>query len=438
MSTFYQENPITKRIAHMHIQWADTVTEQTQLVRWLVDKDEVQMITAFHQLEASQHGKLPELFINFGQSFTDAEQYGKDLTDSWIDLWNNEEARNEALEANVLPDWDDTPYREVAIKDSALIFMQCMSSFATAISPQTVLILNIMPHGYVGDPKFVAWVKTCLNSLPSNLKLVVIDLKDNQKFKNIPPHIAHATLEPNLNMQQAIKEIASSAAAESPAAGINLCLLNMAEATAAKNKKQIHHWGKQGMKVAQETGLKSIEATVLIAYGCALYQLKKFDDALALFKEAEQTSIEGLDTDPTAPVLLLQAYNIQASTYFYKRKYTKAQEYYTKTAQQAKTHKNSMMHVEACRQAAYCAAKNGETKTAYALLQEGYLEGRTMEVETQKFSSMLLLLTKLHRRADRKGDEDLKEEIEQHAHSIWGDNWKETSEQKAYKKALTN
>ena len=438
MSTFNEENPITDRIDEMRVKWANLVKEDTQLIRWLIKKDEARMVEGFHLLEASAHGKIPELFLNFKQPFSSTEEYGKDLVDAWIALWNDEKSRNEVAAADVLPDWDATPYDTVAEKNSGWTFLHCMASFANAISSDTVLMLNVMPHGYTGDPEFVAWIKKCLKSLPPNLKLVVVDLDGAQKFKDIPDYINQVVIEPNLNMHQAMKDIVTASGDDgTPAMGVNLCLLNIAEAINAQDEKQIHHWGDKGLEVAKETKLKSIEATVYIAYGSALYQLKKFDDALDLFKKAEETSIDGLNSDPTSAVVLLQAYNIQASTYLYKRKYSIAQEYFIKTATEAKAQKNYMMQVEASRQAAYSAVKNGESDEAYTLLQEAYTEGLKMEKDTQKFSSMLLISIELHKQADEYRNDRLKEDIEEYATQTWGEDWQDLSQNEAYQQLLT-
>lgn len=437
MNPFNEENPISYRITQMQAQWNDSVTKDTRLVRWLAERDELQMVEGFHKLEASPHGSLPELFINFDQPFTTFDTYGKELTDCWIGLWNHEEIREEALESTGLPDWDDTPYRSVATANSALTFLQCMASFANAIHSETVLALGLMPKGYINDPGFVRWIKKCLENLPPNLKIVVTDLKERQNFKDLTETLGQVTLEPNLNMHEALKEIISSQEdTNNPMVAVNLCLVHIAEAAKDKDKKQIHHWGKQAMEAARETHLKSMEATVLLAYGCALYQLKKFDQTLELFKKAEQASIEGLETDPSAAILLLQAYNMQAAAYFYKRKYTKAQEYYTKAAAEAKAQKNTITHLEASRQAAYCAAKNSDSKEACALLQEAYTEGCTLDVETQKASSMLLICVKLHHYAAYNQDEALTTDIEAHASGIWGENWKDISREKPFRKLI--
>ena len=437
MSTFKEENAITYRIAQMQKKWVDTVTPQTQLVRWLVKKDEVRMVKAFSMLEASEHGKLTELFLNFEQPFIGVEDYGKDLVHSWITLWNDQKSRDEVAHANVLPDWDDTPYHNIRKENSEWTFIKCMSSFATAIDPKIILVLNVMPQAYRGTSAFAEWVKKSLKILPSNLKLMVVDLESSQRFRDMPKYINEAILVPDLKMNEAIREIVSSGDTNNPAVGVNLCLLNMAEATNDGNEEQIQYWGIEGVKIAKETNLKSIEATVLIAHGSALYQLKKFQKAMDLFEKAEDTSIEGInEQDPSAPIVLLQSYNIQASTYLYKKDYTKALEYYIKTAAEAKSQNNIMMQIEACRQAAYVAARDYKKGEAYELLQQAYEEGKKVDQTTQKFSSMLLICIKLYEYADENKNEKLTKNIEEYATQIWGEQWKDLSQEEVYQQLL--
>ena len=118
MSTFKDENPITYRIEQMRKKWTETVCDATQLVRWVLEKDEVRMFKAFSLLEASEHGQIPDLFLNFDGSFHSAETYGLDLLNGWLEVWNSSEARSEVEHANVIPDWDDTPYQNAPIKNS--------------------------------------------------------------------------------------------------------------------------------------------------------------------------------------------------------------------------------------------------------------------------------------------------------------------------------
>lgn len=438
MNTLKEENPITYRMDQMRKNWEDHVFQEAQLVRWLIKKDEVRMVKAFSLLEGSEHGKIPELFLHFEIPFSSAETYGKDLMDSWLTLWNSEEARKEIEHANALPDWNDAPYQNCPAENSGPAFFECMSSFARSVAKDQMMVIHVMPASYTGDPNFVQWVFTCLKKLPSNLRLMIYDLDDQQVFHKIPPEIKTVTLHANLDMHMAMQQIIQQGDVNDPAVGVNLCLLHISEAVNQKDEKEINRWGKKGLKMAKATHLKSIEATVLLAYGSAFYQLKKFKDALHLFHKAEVESIKGLETKDTAiPAVLLQTYNFQASVYLVTQKYDRAQAYFLKTSEESLKQKNTVMYIDARRQAAFMAEKQYKKDEAYTLLYETY-EGCKKENKTSlKFSSMLLLCIALHKYAFEHKNRSLMEEISDFASDIWGEHWKNMSQKEAYQTVLT-
>ena len=438
MSTFKEENPITYRIEQMRKNWKENICGDVQLVRWLIEKEEVRMVKAFSLLEGSEHGQIPELFLNFEIPFFSVDSYGKDLTDTWLTLWNNEEARKEVEYANVLPDWDDTPYRDCEEKNSDLTFLMCIASFARAIGPDEIMVLNVMPAAYDGDPGFVEWIVKCLKKLPANIRLMVYDLEDRQLFEKIPSFINAATLVADLKMNEAVKEIVTQGDSNNPAVGVNLCLLNISDAVNEEDEKQIHHWGKKGLKMAEDTGLKSIIATVYLAYGSAFFQLQNFKEALKLFHQAEIESISGMEAndDVAVPAVLLQTYNFQASTYLSTKKYDKAQNYFLETSKEALRQKNTVMYIEARRQAALMAEKRYEKTDAYSILKETYDTSKVEDKINLKFSSMLLLCSALHEYAFDHKNKELMNEIADFATEIWGEHWENLSQKEVYQTIL--
>ncbi len=438
MSTFKEENAITYRLAKMQKKWIQFICKKAKVIRWLVDKDEARMVKAFAVTEASEHGKIEDLFINFETPFIDPKLYGKTLANDFVTLWNSKEAREEVAHANVLPQWDDTPYQEIQEKDSHLSFLQCMSSFADAIDDKTNIVLFLSPSELNNGATFANWVLDAAESLPSNLKIMVCDLKEKPHFKNFEESKTHITLEADLDMRGAIRELITAGDTNNPAIGVNLCILNLTEASGKKDIKAIHHWGKEGIRLAKETGFASIHATVLLAYGSAFYQLKKFDLALDLYHKAEIISLEGLSTEDTvSATLLIQAYHFQAATYLYTKKKEKAFDYYQKTATEAFSQKNTLLYLEASRQAAYIAKKRYEDEQAYTILKDTYSEGKKLAPHTSKFSSMLLICVGLHAYADDFGNDILKNEVSSYATTIWGEHWQDLSEKEAYETILT-
>ncbi|WP_289040557.1 tetratricopeptide repeat protein [uncultured Zobellia sp.] len=440
MAAFKEENAITYRIEKMRKQWSKSVQNDTQLIKWSVNQDEVRMVQAFSLLEGSENGKLPEFFLNFQVPFSNKESYAKDLTEFWLQLWNSTEARKEVESRNVLPDWDDAPFKNITEKDNIPIFLKCMSSFTRAIFKRQVLVLNIMPLAYDRNPEFREWVFECAKAIPENLRLMIYDVADFPIFEKIPREIDHVTISPDLEMGKAMREMltAGSGAGSQSALDINVCLFNMADALKDKDVSGVHHWGKEAVKIGKKLKNKSLEATAYLAYGSGLFQLRKTDDAIQQYEAAEKISKQGIEEqDVTAPTLLLQSYNFLASLYYYKKKREKAAAYYKKTAEAALDQNNLMVYLESSRLGAEMMRKTGERKKAFSWLKKAYENGQHLPVETQKFSSMLLLCQTLEDFAEDYNEKKLTGEIDKHASKIWGNDWRELAKGKTYKNLMT-
>jgi tetratricopeptide (TPR) repeat protein len=438
MGTFKDENPITYRIEQMRKKWVETVCDSTQLVRWVLLRDEVRMFKAFSLLEASEHGQIPDLFLNFDASFSTEDQYGLDLLNSWLQIWDSEDARAEVEHANVIPDWDATPYRDAPKKNSERTFLEAMSSFAKSIDPKQQFVLGVMPHDFQNEPGFTEWILNCLEIIPDNIKLMVYDLNDNPNLHKVPMHFKVSTLVANLDMAEATKEIIRQGDLNDPAVGVNLCVLNISEAANNEDEDEIHHWGKEGVEIAEKTGLKSIVSTVYLAYGSAFYQLKKFKGALRLYEKAEEEAIAGLENEDIAvPAVLLQCYNFQAATYLYTKKHKEAREYFLKASEEALSQKNYAMYMEAQRQASVMSEKLYDTETAYKLIEETFETCKEHDKLNLKFTSMYLISMKYHEFAYDQKKKALVDEIDEFATGIWGERWKDLTEKEVYENILT-
>lgn len=437
MSVFSDDNAITYRLAKMQKLWTDKIVHKTQFVRWLIESNEDKMLRAFSLTESSEHGKIPELFVIFETEFSNSESYGNNLINDFLNIWTDENFRDEVVDANVLPNWDSTPYsKPVTPSKKHEPFLDCMSSFTKSISDEISLVLFLNPPFYNRNKEWVKWIKKSLSILPNNLKIMIADYKENILFDEVYD-VEKETLEANLNMQGAIKELIKSGDTNNPAVGVNMCILNISEASSKKDEKGINKWGKKGLQLAEEMQLPSIESTVLLAYGSAFYNLKKFDKAIKFFENAEDKSIEGIKKeDPASNALLLQSSHFLASTYFYKRNKDKAFKYYTKTAKLAKEQSNILLYLEASRQSGYIARKQTQKDIALNLLKEAFNEGKNLDYNTLKFSPMLLICNEIHLLSEDLGYKELRDEIANFATDIWGGYWQDMSKKDAYEDIL--
>ncbi|WP_196892262.1 tetratricopeptide repeat protein [Aureivirga marina] len=423
MKTFKDENPFTYRISQMQVLWNKKVSKNTQCILWELDREEVRMVKGFCMLEASDQGKIPDLFINFDVPFVNAETFGNDLTNAWISLWNDANAHDEIIDKSVIPNWDSSKYAENQ-KDGIWRFIMCMASFAMAIDSKTKIVLNLFPNGFIGNPSFKTWIYACLEKLPSNLRIGIVDLKERPLFSDIPSHIEKAVLVPNLNMAKAYKEAMAAGDQNDPNVGINLCIMEMAEATSKNNQKDMVHWGDKAISIAKKTKAVDTLATVYLAYGSNWFQFKKFQSALECYKKIEKIIGDKGNTDIVLGAILLQSYHFQAATLYTMKSFRESLEMYEKTAEGALQQKNDMIYIEALRFSAFISEKLGQTKEAVTYLTNAFDYGKNLDISLQQYSSLLLICQRLYTFAMENQEIQLKEEISEFCINIWGENWK--------------
>lgn len=423
-----ENNAITHRITQLQTKWYRKVKEDTKLVRWLIEENEYRMLEAFVLLESGEHGVLSEFFFPFTIPFFDnkEESFALNLKNAWIDTWNNKQYRDE-VPKKLLPQWQSQPYENTTVKNREQEFLECMSSFAQAISNNARLVLVLLPQNLKQLGKqWGNWVLSLTEKLPDNLQIMVVDYKDSKAFRYIPNEVKEVSIEANLKMFQAMKEIvASSGDAHEPGIAINTCLLNIFEELQKENIRGVELWGNKGIEVAKEAASKSLEATVLITYGSAYFQLKKYDKALVKFKNALTACYDGIAQDDTVcESLLIQGYNFTAATYHVKRNKSEAIEYYLKTAETAKSYQVYPTYIQSIRLASELSVKQFNSKEAYKLLNNCFETVKELDKTMLRYTTFFLVCEKLYDKYHVNNEKDAAITVENLAKSIWGEHWK--------------
>ncbi|MCT4665991.1 MAG: hypothetical protein N4A45_12250 [Flavobacteriales bacterium] len=437
MAKFQEDNAITFRLKEMQKMWIKEICKKHQLVRWLVDKDEIRMVKAFVLAEASEHGKIEDLFIGFETPFEDPKKYGKALKEEFLTVWNSPEYRKEVEDYDVLPNWDSKPFEYPEEDKDGLFFAHCMASFAESIGKKTNIVLCLLPHAFYGNQLLGEWLENLVKKLPKNLKLMVMDAKDYSMFDFFRETKNSKTLEPNLDMSGAIRELIQNGDPHSPATGINLCILNLMEASKNKDLDAIKKWGEKGIRICRDMESKSMEATILLSYGSAYFQLKKYKIAIEKYALAEEISAKGrAEKDPTCDILNLQSKHFLAATYFVRKKRKISLEYYIQTAQKALEQENIMIYLEAQRQSIYISKKLWRSSEAQEIAKTAYYKGITLNKELLKFSPMLLITQSHYDFSKNENNQDEMKKIETFAIDIWGENWEDLSVKEGYQSVL--
>jgi tetratricopeptide (TPR) repeat protein len=432
MSTFKSSNPITHRLSLMRGKWMEKVKPQTKAVIWRVELDEVRMVQAFVAVEASEHGELPVYFLDFSVPFQSYDQYGQALVDYWLNRWGNEEARKKLIEADALPQWNTEPFQERTSDDGLADFLNCMSSFAEQIKGIKGRLMLCLVPSHCDDKKGLAkWMSAAIARIPDNLGILLHDMIGNPLFEELSKLEGVVTLQAQLNMHGAMKEIVSAGDPNDPGVKFNLCVLNIGEALNNGDEAGVHHWGKAAVEIGKALKSNALESTGWVVYGTSMYQLKKFDESLKMYTSAQVIAETGRNTgDVTCAAVLLQALSMKGAAFYLIKKQEEAAKHYEMMAIEAGKQGNYMMECEGYRLLAQMPPKTFDDEERIQFLQKAFFAGLKLHPETQKYSSLHLVCVHLVDLAAKKKNFELHAKVDSHARSVWGEQWRDLEKDK--------
>ncbi|MVT09577.1 hypothetical protein [Chitinophaga tropicalis] len=428
--SFIEHNPISHRIDLMRARWHQYVQPDVQIIRWLVEPDEVQMVEGFFRLESSPHGQLPELFLKLATPFYEEQAYENAMLEEWLHRWETPEGQQELQATGITVQYNAAQYRQAlnAGHDAGKILWKALEDFATNISGfDGKLVLFIWPEECAFPKKWASWLQQFLEpGIPPHLRVMLFDVK-KQEYLQRCAALKHATTIPaNLNMREAIRQIATSGNPHNPTVQFNQCMFNLGDALSRRKLREVHEWGQKAVAAGNKSGQISLEATGVIGYGSALFQLKEYPDAIRQLERAVQLTSQPAQTgDMSAGGVLVQAHAFRGAVYYRTRSWKDAEIAYRQMGEAATQLQMPVMAMEGWRQAAHACEKHGNRKQAFEYFQHAYKAGLGLDPETRKVTAFPLVAAALHLQAKALKETALQQDIETQLQQILGPHWEQ-------------
>jgi hypothetical protein len=312
-----------QRLKAMARQWQQEVRPRHQLIRWMLRPEDHRMYEGFCRLEASQHGSLNNLFVFFYTPFRETESYSHTIMANWLQEHDeNIEQKKLLAAAGVKGEWDTKIFKEaVAATDYAAcnhLLPKMIDSYRQWLQmPQTSFVLALLPKEMPSPPAFTAWLETWMQQhLPDGAQLLLFDHVQGNFWGAVFEKYAgqSCTMQHDLRMEQAIREIATTGAATDPQASFRQCLFEMGEASTKKDRQRLQEWGEKALALGRKSGDALLLATAYISYAGMLFNFKAHEKIDTLLEEGLQVCIKGIGKgEESMKSLLLQYYAYKGS-----------------------------------------------------------------------------------------------------------------------------
>jgi hypothetical protein len=422
-------NPIASIVETLQRRWfeATEANPEYKLIRWLVKPEELSVINAFYRLETSPYGSLPEFFVimrtPFGASFSD---FSRQLIADWTEIWEQD-----TFVAQLNADWHPRTWMEKAedTEDAEEILAAMLTEFQRDVcGKDQTLVFGLLPHSVADVELYNFWIDDIAARLPAYVKLSFTDCIGENYLKDAFKRAGDRgiTVEcGDLNLQQAVRQMATAGEPDDPAVSFRKCLFEMADGAAAKDVSKINGWGRKAVLTAQKSGSKMLLATAYLVYGGFMMQLKK-DDADGLLDKGLDIAMNDVKNGNSESVaVLLQLYGYKAAFQSIKGHNTKAAQWLMKQAYLALENGYNAYAISIFRMAARTSQKSGDSDIYFECLKSGYIAGNELSNDELRTSEISVLA---YYYAEELRKEKMQEEataIYERMNCVFGQGWEE-------------
>lgn len=393
---------------------------------WLLEQDEFSIIEQFFKHETSIVASSADLFLKFEAPFVDSNQYARALFDELATNISNYRAQpaNHQITINWQPQLFNG-YKQTQPN----FFFSNIAGFAKGIQDfEENVLVYLAPAEVKNFPAFEDWIATAIEDrLPDGLRLMLVDFNRNQKLSRLPKRFNKEVqiIVPELDMPQAMKEIATAAGGNHPGVQFQHHFIDLSNAAARGDVKKVESSSNKALSIAMDQGWTHLQVAVFTTVGSAWLGKGDYKKALTEFESAEKiakTSYEG--GDALAGRLLANTLFSKGAVYVTQKNYGIGATTYESIVPVLEKVQDPYLSMEAWRMAAFCHENGSNYTKATECNQKAFLLGESLEEDIRKHSTMPFIATSLIQLYERRAAHQQADEVEQKMTLFFGRDWK--------------
>jgi hypothetical protein len=430
-----ETNPVQQRMELLAEKWAAAAaTPGIRVVRIHAAENEKEMVETFCTYLLGVDTPNSDIPVIFESIYHDDEQYSRALLDELRDLihvWNN--ANKDALAIKTEPiHWQ--PDYTLRNKDNpAFLFTENMNRLAAFLSlPKGVFLVGILKVSFIDARQFNGWLQYALKAgLHEKCRLLIYDTADHPFFNQIadrhPEKII--SLAPALDMDNAMQQLAAMGSPNDPAVQYRQAFVRLVQAIEKRNEKAAQQHADECIDIAVDNLAKSpywIGQVIAVYAALANDQVgyKNYKKAIGFATEgvaAAEQSVQLIRDEFIYRKFLGQAVMLRGSLYTVNKEWEKAVADFETSATHYIYTNDSILAMEACRMAAYCNRKYGDTNAACKWLAKAIECSRQLPphiIKVTTFAGVIEMLLEINNERHIS-----REETAEAAEAVYGKDW---------------
>lgn len=425
MKTNHEQNVITQRLDILNARYEEfRENPDAKICLWLIQHDEMPMIESFFNLENTEHGNFPDLFLRFESAFEKADSYQRTLTNELFDFLQQEKQalENDGMDSSFLA---NLPARQAD-------FFPLLSAFANAVPDlQDGSVVAWLSPEYVADyPAWEEWLaETLERGCPPKVRLMLACTEAEHTFSRLRSTFpkAFVTLVPKLDMPAAMRQLAASGDRNDPGTQYRIHFVEMGQAASSGNFEKMQSEGLKAVNVAQQQqGWEHLEVAAYVAMGNAMLREKsRHSECLQFFEKACQSADRAVKAgNPVGTVVLCQAMFAKGVAYLNVKDFEQAAQIYESIVPVSNEVKNGAFQtMEAWRMAGYCHEKDSRAQIAWDCNLAALDAAENLDEQIRTNSTLPYVGQALIRLSEALGKHQQLPQIRQKMEKWVGPNW---------------
>lgn len=372
-----KENAVTRRLALITERYEEfRADDDARLLRWLGDADDSSLLDVWLEVENTEAGAQPDLFLRLEDPFTVPAKHGFALIEA---LKKQYADFAEGLKEEGHPaDWKCPPYDPATESDAKALVRVCASLRECHADLMETLVLVLFPSRIYDVREWQRWLYALIRveGFPPEVRLMVLDDIGQPRMESLakaePKRMMSRKLA--LDFPGAMNETAAAGDDGSPGAKFRNHFTALATAAGKGDLDAAGKSAKAAMGVADaeaaagNPGWRPLQAVIHMTLATAYLNAKRTDEAVKTYGEAEKAAVAAQEKqEPGAGKLRIQAKLSAGSALIGAARFAEAGKVYEATAPLAEAEPDPMLEMESLRMAAYCREVTKDYEGAWTL-----------------------------------------------------------------------